>query len=236
MDNINFTGSFVIKNPGKIGWKNIMRDMIPESAFIKGNFLGKGNMYVASSDRYDNEIATYLINSNFAFNYYPNINLKSGVCNMPVNTIESTIKDSKVLTDKKEIRKYTSEVERKYIPKNYVREANDHISQTINALKQVEHIPVDFLKHFTYKGETIFVDRNGKLIAKASPNNPRGFNYIQIFPRYSTSEDMYMIKTDYTGQIHYITKNIDKLRLFKRDYLAAVNSLPSTQNNLSKLS
>ena len=35
MDNkINFTGSFVIKNPGKIGWKKIVRDMLPENSFI----------------------------------------------------------------------------------------------------------------------------------------------------------------------------------------------------------
>ena len=225
MDNINFTGSFVIKKPGKTGWNKIMHEMMPDTSFVKGNFLGKENMFVATSDRYDREVATYLMNANFAFNYYPNINLKSGICSMPVKAIESVVSASKVLTGKKEIIKHVAEVEKKFIPHDYVRKANDHIIQTINALKQLQHIPVDTLNHFTIKGETLFVDRNGKLVAKASPNNPRGFNFIQVFPRYSTSEDMEMIKTDYTGNIHYKTKNIDKLRLFKRDYNAAVNSV-----------
>ena len=226
MDNkINFTGSFVIKKPGKIGWKKIMRDMLPENSFIKGNFLGRGNMFVSVSDRYDREIATYLTNGNYVFNYYPNVNRKSGICNMPQTMIEELVKGSKVLSERGEIEKYVTEVENKYIPDDYVRKPNDHIPQTIKALSSLEHVPVKTLKPITVKGETLFVDSNGNLVAKASPNNPRGFNFIQVFPRYSTSEDMEMIKADYAGNINYCTKNIDKLRPFKRDYLAAVNSV-----------
>ena len=224
MDNINFTGSFVIKSPGKTGWKAIMRDMVPESAFIKGNFLGKGNMFIANNDRYDNEVATYLTNSNYVFNYYPNINLKSGIQNMPVKMLEAKIKGEKAISDTKEILKQAKEAENKHIPQNYTRKAGDHIAQTLKALNSVEYIPVDSLHWVTIKGETIFVDRNGKLVAKASPNNPRGFNFIQVFPRYTTSENMEMIKADFEGNIHYRRTNIDKLRLFKRDYIAAVNS------------
>ena len=225
MDNkINFTGSFLIKNPGKIGWTKIVREMIPESSFIKGNFLGRGNMYVAASDRYDREIATYLINNNYVINYYPNVNMKSGICNMSQDMLEELVKGSEVISEKSKIINHATEVENKYIPIDYVRKPNDHIVQTINALRTVEHIPVDKLQPVTVKGETLFIDANGKLVAKASPNNPRGFNFIQIFPRYTTSEDMEMIKADYKGNICYRTKKIDKFRLFKRDYLAAANS------------
>ena len=231
MDNkINFTGSFVIKNPGKTGWKKIVRDMLPENSFIKGNFLGRGNMFVATSDRYDNEVVTYLINHNYVFNYYPKVNKKSGIQNMPQSMIEELVKGSEALTKRKAIVKAATEAENRYIPDSYVRKPDDHIPQTMNALRTVEHIPVDSLKPLTINGETLFVDSKGTLVAKASPNNPRGFNFIQIFPRYTTSEDMEMIKADYTGSINYRTKNIDKLRLFKRDFMAAVNSVNQTRN------
>ena len=231
MDNkINFTGSFVIKKPGRVKWKEIVRDMLPENSYIKGNFLGQGNMFVATSDRYDNEVVTYLINHNYVFSYYPKVNKKSGICNMPQSMIEELVEGSEALTKRKAIVKAATEAENRYIPDSYVRKPDDQIPQTMNALRTVEHIPVDSLKPLTINGETLFVDSKGKLVAKASPNNPRGFNFIQIYPRYTTSEDMEMIKADYTGSINYRTKNIDKLRLFKRDFMAAVNSVNQTRN------
>ena len=222
MDNINFTGGFLVKKTGVIGWRKIIKQILPNSAYLKGNFLGKGNMFISVNNKYDKEIATYLLSRNFVFSYYPNIDQKSGICSRPKDLAEALVSSSKVITDKKQIMAHVKEVERASIPIGYIRKPNDHMEQTLNVLRQADNIPpVEKLSSQTKNKVTIFTDRNGNVVAKASPNNARGKNFILIFPRYDENL-MEMVKTDFQGNICYWTNDIKKLDSFKRDFRAAL--------------
>ena len=105
MDNINFTGGFLLKPTKKFPWRKIGNEIIPDkSSYIKRDMLAKGNVFLATNNRYDREIADYLLDRNIVFTYYPNVDLKSGICKMDFGSAENLVRTSKAITDKKEIK------------------------------------------------------------------------------------------------------------------------------------
>lgn len=223
MDNINFTGGFLFNNPNYKQWKKIYNEIVPSTRLIRHNIKGEGNILLVNSDKYDKEVTDYLLDRNILFSYYPNINAKTGVWNMKFDEVEKLVDESTPLTKAKDIQKYAKDLENKSTPIEYVWKDKDHIKQTLDALKTIERIPVDKLRYYTIKNVTLFYDENSKLVAKASPNNARGINYIQVYPRYD-DESMELLKVGFNGEIHYRTNKIDKLQIFKRDFAAAVNT------------
>ena len=222
MDNINFTGSFLVKHKNFNHWQQIYNSIAPKSRYIKHNILKGKNVFLACNDKYDKSITDYLFKNNVIFSYYPNINLKTKVHDMDKETLEALVNSEKVMTDKLEIKSFTSQRAKTFIPKDYIWTKNDHIPQSINALRTIDYLNVDSLKHVTNKHITTFYDKYDRLVAKASPNDSRGVNVIFVYPRFK-DESFIMIKADYTQKVRAKTEDIKQLTDYNRNFMIALN-------------
>lgn len=222
MDNINFTGSFLVKHNSFSHWQQIYNSIAPKSRYLKHNILGEKNVFLACNDKYDKSISDYLFRNNVIFSYYPNINLKSRVHNMDKETLEAFVNSEKAMTNELEIKSFVSKRAKTFIPKDYIWRKNDHIPQSLNALRTIDYLNVDSLTYSTKKHITTFYDKDNRLVAKASPNSSRGENVIFVYPRYK-EEPFIMIKADYTQNVRAKTDDIGKLTDYKKNFMIALN-------------
>ncbi len=228
-NNINFTGGFLIRNVANSTiLDKVYDEIVPKKRIILQDLFEKGDFFFASKSCYDKEISEYLIKRGFKFFYYPELNLKSRLSAWEMDKAIEKINSSSVITDEDEIVKQASKFEINHAPMRYRWKENDHIQQTINALKRLSNSdtsPIQFDEKnvliSTNNHLTVIKSKDGKLIAKVSPNNDKGISYAMIYPKYG-DEHMLFMSTNYKGEIFSPTKDIDNLKEFMKKFRNAM--------------
>ena len=180
MDNINFRGGFLIKNPSARMWNNIQA-VIPRRKCVFHQYNEEGDKFFAIKDFYDKYVADFILSKRIKFKYYPSINLKSRLDTYyPEESKQIIESQDDVITTKRELRKYIK-AKRKQTPpidSQYHWQENDHIPQTMKALglNPREH------RAEVKDGITTIYNMKGEKIAAASPNGTKGINFVYVYP------------------------------------------------------
>ena len=219
MDNINFTGGFLLKSPKPQQWSKIYDEIVPRNRVIVNDLKGKDNVFFATKNCYDPSILKYLIDNKVRFTFYPKINLKSRIDSYyPEKAAEILDAETEVITLKRKMLKYLETPQKSAVRQlKYKWKPEDHIPQTLQALK----LDKSQCKISTKNSVTTIKDLNDKLLAKVSPNNGRGISYALIYPRFG-DEKLRMIATTHKGEIVTDTTDIDKFVDFKEHFMHAV--------------
>ena len=107
MDNINFTGGFLLKSPKPQQWSKIYDEIVPRNRVIVNDLKGKDNVFFATKNCYDPSILKYLIDNKVRFTFYPKINLKSRIDSYyPEKAAEILDAETEVITLKRKMLKY----------------------------------------------------------------------------------------------------------------------------------
>ena len=180
MDNITFQGGFLIKKPSKTTWNSIQEAM-PRHKCLFQDFNGNGDKFFAIKSVYDEAMARVLLRKRVGFKFYPDINLKSRLDTYyPEEAHKIVDAQTNVIETKDGLKEFLKTITKKpvYI-KRYHWKPEDHIDKTFRAaeLNPAEHT-VSVSDHITY-----IKDKSGKVVAKASPNNERGVNFVYIYPK-----------------------------------------------------
>ena len=219
MDKINFTGGFLLHKPDVKKWEKAYDEIVPRKRIIIHDLKEQDNIFFATPSCYDSSILKYLFGEKFKFTFYPDINLKNRLdAYYPEEAIKILDAQETVITDKRKMRKYIVEPKPCSIQSlKYKWKPNDNIEQTLTALK----LDKEDMKIKTAKSVTTITDRNGKLVAKVSPNTAQGINYALVYPRYG-NENLRMIAIDHHSQIITDTTDINYLQEFKERFIRAV--------------
>ena len=219
MDNINFTGGFLLKAPKPQQWEKIYNEIVPKKRVIVNDLKGKDNVFFATKNCYDPSILKYLIENKVKFTFYPKINLKNRIDSYyPEKATEILDAETEVITLKRNMLKYLETPTKSAVKQlKYKWKPEDHIPQTLQALK----LDKSQCKISTKNSITTIKDLNDKILAKVSPNNNRGISYALIYPRFG-DEKLRMVVTTHKGEIVTDTTDIDKLADFKKHFMHAV--------------
>ena len=179
MEQINFKGGFLIKKPTRCQWEQI-KDVLPKKKCVFETFNDEGDKFFAIKSCYDEDMAKYILNQKFKFAFYPNINLKSRLDTyFPEEAHKVIDAQTDVIINRKELRKFLVSNQAPFSVPKYRWKPNDHIEKTYSALG----LNPSECKTKIKDGITYIFDKNGKNIAKASPNNEKGVNFVYIYPK-----------------------------------------------------
>lgn len=219
MDKINFTGGFLLHNPKPQKWEKIYNETVPKKRVIINDLKSQGDIFFATSNFYDKSILKYLLGARVKFTFYPNINLKkriSAYC--PEEAAKILDAESLVIRDKRKMKKIIEEPKPDPVKAmRYEWKPNDHIQQTITALK----LNPEEYTFKTRKSITTITDKNGKVFAKASPNSSHGINYVMVYPRFD-DEKVRMLMINHRGEILTETNNIENMNNFTENFRKTV--------------
>ncbi len=211
MDNINFTGAFLIKNPTPRVWRNIEK-ILPKRKIVFQQFGDEQDKFVIVKDCYDKQVADAIKKKRLNFKFYPEINLKSRLDPYFPKEAEEFVNAQTVCLEKSELKRYFKEPKNLFKVKKYKWKPNDHIEQTLNALDlKIENSKIEIKN-----GVTIIRDKNGKILAKASPNNQKGVNFVYVLSDNGTKK----LAVSYTGA----TEPIYDIVKFQKKFLEALNT------------
>lgn len=219
MDNVSFNGGFLIHKPSPAMWEKVYNEIVPKRRIIANDIFEKNNILFVSKSIYDRDVLTYLLSKrNLKFSFYPNINLKTRLDSYFPKEIEKVLSSEHCTDSRKEIRAFIKQTTK---PLNailkYKWKSGDHIPQTFKALNMNSENYNIVTKNFI----SSVYDKNGKLIAKISPNNQQGINYAILYPRYK-EELLTMYAINYQGEILSKSNDINSLNEFKKNFLHAV--------------
>ena len=187
MNDISFNGGFLISKPSPTKWKNI-KAQFPSNKCVFENYNSNGDKFFAIKSFYDREMIGVLLRKKVNFKFYPDINLKSRLDSYyPETAREIVNSQTNVIDTPDQLRKFIREctpVKRKSPIVRYRWKPEDHIDKTYKAL----HIDSSQYQTEIIKGITYIKDVNGKIVAKASPNNERGVNFVYELPKTPNGE------------------------------------------------
>ncbi len=181
MNDINFKGGFLIKGPIKDELWNEIKLGLPKRKCLFEKFQEEADKFVAVRSVYDREVASLIVRNGVKFKFYPEINLKTRLdYREPEKAFEVVNSQTNFIENQDELREFIRKTvpKRPCMVKRYYWEPNDHIDKTYNALG---------LKQSDYKTEikngiTYIKDSKGNIVAKASPNNADGVNFVYVCP------------------------------------------------------
>ena len=181
MDNISFNGGFWIKSPKAEVWNSIKAEF-PSSKCVFEEFNEQGDKFFAIKSVYDKAMTGFLWRNKIEFKLYPDLNLKNRLD--PWNLEESKkIIDAQtnILETEDEIKEFirTADKNLPVIMPKYRWKPNDHIEKTYKAIGLN---PTEYSHEIT-DGITYIKNKNGKIVAQASPNNAKGVNFIYVYPK-----------------------------------------------------
>ena len=225
-NNINFRGGFLIKKPSTEIWNGI-QSVLPRKKCVFQEFNAEGDKFFAIKDCHDAQIARYILDTNknagknsknkIKFQYYPEINLKTGLDTYFPEEARKTIdgETQVIKTNKKLENQFFSKKEEEIVPiyKKYRWKENDHISQTLKALKLKD----DECKVTIENGITMIYDLKGNAIAAASPNGHKGINFVYEYSR--DGKNSRKLAVDRNGEIIWeygINEITDFQKFFER--------------------
>lgn len=184
MNDINFTGGFLIEKPSKRMWANIEKEL-PKRKSVFQNYNENGDKFFAIKSVYDKDMAGLILRKGVKFKFYPNINLKTRLDKYFPEEARKTINAQDYVIDTKEgLREFIRNNEVKAtrsIIKKYRWKPDDHIEKTLKALE----LNKDECIIENKSGITYIKNKNGKILAMASPNNVRGVNFVYKYPENS---------------------------------------------------
>ncbi len=200
MDNINFTGGFLVYKPNERAWNNVVANILPHKNVPFDRFNECGDKFVAIKSCYDKEFGLDLIKRKLKFLYYPNINLKSGLDPMYPEKAKEILSNEITIDSTYKFKKYIKEKfpEEKHHIKKYKCKPEDHVDKTLKYIdRDISQCVIT-----KEKGVTFFKDKNtGKIIAKASPNTIRGTNFVYVYGK-NNSEPTKKVAISYLGEVY----------------------------------
>lgn len=204
--NISFNGGFWIKKPSPEMWSAI-KEVMPRRKQILEQLNDDGDKFFAIKTCYDKEMTFKLFNQEIKkgrevekvdFKFYPDINLKVRIDSyFPEEAKETINAQKRVIENRSSIRKFFAQepIKQKPIMK-YRWKPEDQVAQTLTALKlDKENCNIDIKN-----GVTKIYDKSNNLIAIASPNSHKGYNYVYEYPTV-TKPDARRLVVDYNGAI-----------------------------------
>ncbi|MBP3820844.1 hypothetical protein J6G99_04270 [bacterium] len=216
MDNINFTGGFLIKKPSTRMWHNI-ENILPRKKAVFQQFNEDGDKFFAVKTFYDKQIADFILNKHIDFKFYPDINLKTQLDPEKLAEAKKIINSQKnIIEIRKDLRKFFKPLKKIFKPKKYKWKPNDHILQTFKALGLNSSECTYSIKN----GITIIKDSSGKIVAKASPNSHFGTNYVYVLPKNSDGSPK-KFAVDFNGNIVHEFKEINS-KSFRENFLNTI--------------
>ena len=231
MAKVSFTGSFLLKQPNKTAYEEFYEKVLPKSKrVVVPDVINTGNKLVTVKNCYDREIAEYLLKKSFDFVYYPNADLKRKFNPQdPKAAAEILGKEKKVIKDKEVIRAYAENLEYSKKPIEYRWEPDDHIDKTINALNlEKKDCIITNIDNIL----SIYDNKNCRLIAKASPNNDNGENFVYLYP---TPSNTILAKISYDGRMDFYLCDKSSLEDFKWHFYNAVKIDKARQHPTKKV-
>jgi len=200
MNQVSFTGSFLLKKPNETAYNEFKDKVLPKSkSVVVPDVFEQGNVLVAVKNPYDRAIGEYLLKKSVDFAYYPKTGLKRKFNPRDPKSAEVILnKEKHVIKDKEVIKAYLENMEYSDKPIEYRWEPDDHIDKTLNALnlsrKDCTITNIDNVL-------SVYSDKeNFRLIVKASPNNDRGDNFVYLYP---TTSKTIIAKINYEGNIEF---------------------------------
>ncbi len=171
MDNkINFTGTFLIKNPTKAA-KIELEKLAGRHKLIFKNFDNTtDNLYVVRKGK-DKGIAKFILDNNLRFKYYPWINTKSGLDPLcPDEAIKVLEQDVRMISQKSALAKFF-----RFLPKP------PRIDYNLKGVARSLNLIPDELVFRSENGATLAFSKENKQLFKSSPLNKYGENYVYSF-------------------------------------------------------
>lgn len=181
MDSINFQGGFFIGKPSSRVWNNIKAEL-PKHKCVFENFNENGDKFFAVKSCADSDMVGMILRKKVNFRFYPDINLKSRLDSYNPKQAQEIINSQTTIYETKEqLRQFLKDLPQKTVKliKKYHWKPNDHIDKTFEALGLNQNEYKTQIK----SGITYIKDKSGKVIAKVSPNNERGVNFVYVYPR-----------------------------------------------------
>ncbi len=180
MNEINFCGGFLIEKPSIRMWNGIQENM-PKKKCVFQNFNENGDKFFVIKSVYDKAMASYILSKNVKFKFYPEINLKNRLDPYSPEEAHRVISAQTYVIDSKSmLRKFiNANTDVNIVPK-YKWKPNDHIGKTLKALE----LNPDECNVKIISGVAYITDKKGIIIAKASPNNERGVNFVYVYPKH----------------------------------------------------
>lgn len=177
MNNISFTGGFLLKRPtDETLWKQIQAEL-PSSKCIIEDFNEYGDKFFAIKSIYDRAMASVLMREKVQFRMYPDINLKSRLDPRNPEKARKIINaQTNLIEDEDELRQFIRTGGPKVLIEKYRWTPEDHVDKTYKALGLNKSDYITSKKD----GITYIKDKSGKVVAMVSPNNNRGVNFVCV--------------------------------------------------------
>jgi len=185
MDNISFSGGFLIQKPSPIKWKNIKAQLPPNKCIFE-DYNANGDKFFAIKNFYDRDMLYVLLRKKVNFKFYPDINLKNRLDSYyPEEARKVVSAQTNVLDTVEQIRLFIKECapKRNFTIAKYRWKPEDHIDKTLKALglKSTEC-------SVSKKDGKTYIKNGKNILAIASPNNEHGINFVYVFPKTSGGE------------------------------------------------
>jgi len=177
MNDISFTGGFLLKRPtsNKL-WQEIQAEL-PRKKCIVEDFNGYGDKFFAIKSIYDRAMASVLISKKVKFRLYPNINLKSDIDPRKVDRARAIISaQTNVIEKESDLRQFVRTGGQKVLIEKYHWTPEDHIDKTYSSLG----LDMADCKTTVKNGITYIKNKKGRVLAIASPNNQKGINFVCV--------------------------------------------------------
>ena len=179
MNEISFNGGYLIERPSKSVWAGIKKEL-PKHKCIIENIDNIGNNFFSIKNIYDKDMGSLILRKNVKFKFNLKTRMDSYFPEVALKTLNEQIN---VINTKEELRNYIKGLKSPNVTllKKYRWMSEDHIDKTLEAIGMKNSECETKIK----SGITYIYNKNGKIIAKASPNNREGINYIYIYPKNS---------------------------------------------------
>ncbi len=211
---INFKGAFLLKQPTKAVKTAIVPNLGKRKQIIQ-NVGGKGDILYVLRDKYDKNVADFIIQTkNIKFKYFPGVNTKCGFDDEKPEEAKYILNKcaTKIFNTKKELEEIFFS-KQKEIKKPAPMSAKDSVMKALNL--SYENCSVK-----SHNG-IIFIrdNKTNQLIAKCSSPDSAGISYAYVEPKISDDPlKRYAIRN---GQI-FFTYSYDSRTKFKKNYSDAV--------------
>jgi len=207
-NNINFTGTFLIKRPTKT-----MRKEITELAGKRKMLFDfkPNNMLCVVRDSKDENIAKYILDRKLYFNYFPELNTASGFDIAHPDKAKAIIKEHTPVKKAKDLEKL--------FPKPVKKETK--FSFIERSLRTFQFNEMNYALRSDKGIIHVFDKDTNKLIARISPPGKFGINYVHIEPK-TIDDSPLRYALDKDGKIIFQYTSLSGAKQFSKNFAAAL--------------
>ena len=213
MDNtINFKGAFLIKKTSPEVKRNLINSFEKKGKFVYDNFKNTNDLFLVVRDEKDKFVADFINKHNITnFKYFPSLNTSSGFHYNKPEEADKIIKEKKP--------KYIKTINTliKYF-KNLGVDLNESDKKYINETLKAVNIKPKEHRIENNAGYYIVKDKNNTTVARISPKNKYGINFIHVIPkctdhspiRYSVKDGIKLAKFEKPDEVKAFLDSFDK--------------------------